>query len=164
MKTLLLVSLLFVVSFARADDKIRCQQATAISGNMFTCLSMTRKGAVSHTVNLYKIVTPQSGQAYAAEAKAYLDSLLNKDNSVTVDVNKRITSELVNGEADRGCDPPSILLGICLPPNISYLMLQNGFARVHPVYRSGSARDQAYLAAEQEAKKAKRGMWADLPE
>lgn len=163
MKTLLLISLLCLTPFARAE-KIYCQQASAISGNQFTCQSLSRKGVTDYTVNLYKIVTPQPGQAYADEAKAYLNTLLNTDKEITVEVRKKITSELVNGDADRGCTPPSMFVGICIPPKLSFLMLESGFAQVHPAYRTGENRDENNLAAEQEAKKAKRGMWADQPE
>lgn len=95
-------------------------------------------------VQLAAISAPEKGEPYCDEASAYLASLIEgKELDVCVketDRFGRVVCRLFCGEAD-----------------INLAMVQTGFARCHTRYA-----DDTFMAAEQAAITAKRGMWATL--
>ena len=159
MKNLLLTTLLFL-SFAQAET-FQCKVVGVTDGDTITCLTDQKEQI---KVRLYQIDAPESGQAYGQKAKQALsDMIYNKTVKVEnmgLDRYKR-TLGLIMAYKRIPCksappDKPQPF-GCYYLMNINFEMIKQGYAWYYPFTKKNAE----YQQAEQEAKAAKRGLWAD---
>jgi micrococcal nuclease len=171
MKNIFLLPLLFL-SFAQAET-FQCKVVGIISGDTITCLTDQKEQV---KVRLYQIDAPESGQAYGQKAKQALSDMIYGQ---TIDVEnkgtdryKRTIGSVVyrdfialqacddnmnqqsqkyhNGKLSWECNLPTY--------DINLKMIAEGYAWYYPFTK----KNPEYQQAEQEAKAAKRGLWADV--
>ncbi len=150
MKKLLPLLLLFL-SFAQAET-FQCKVVGITDNYTITCLTEAKKQV---KVRLYQIDAPESDQAYGQKAKQALSDMIY---SKTVDIE------------NKGLDRHKRTLGVIWLENnnritphdvfafdINHNMIKQGYAWYYPFTK----KNPHYQQAEQEAKEAKRGLWAD---
>ena len=154
MKNLLLTTLLFL-SFAHAET-FQCKVVGVTDGDTITCLTDQKKQV---KVRLYQIDAPESGQAYGQKAKQALSDMIYgktvKIENMGLDRYKR-TLGIIQGKALSKCP----FWAICKEPTyemVNLEMIKQGYAWYYPL----DGENPKYQQAEQEAKAAKRGLWAD---
>jgi micrococcal nuclease len=151
MKKILLLPLLLFLSFAHAET-FQCKVVGVTDGDTITCLTDQKKQV---KVRLYQIDAPESGQAYGQKAKQALSDMIY-GQTVTIE--------------NKGTDRYKRTLGVIWLENnsritphdvfafdINYNMIKQGYAWYYPFTK----KNLVYQQAEQEAKSAKRGLWAD---
>ncbi len=157
MKKLFLLPLLFL-SFAQAET-IQCKVVSVTDGDTITCLTDQKEQI---KVRLYQIDAPESGQNYGQKAKQALsDMIFNRNvqiNTVGKDKYKRTLGVVTFLEAGSCNMPPPTSGGTCLLPYDANLkMVKQGYAWYDPF----NTNNPQYQQAEQEAREAGRGLWAD---
>ena len=162
MKKLLILPLLFL-SFAHAET-FQCIVVGVTDGDTITCLTDEKKQV---KVRLYQIDAPESGQAYGQKAKQALSDMIYGETLFVenkgVDRYKRILG-VASLPKLYGCcyydeERKEELCTTCDDSidDVNIALIQQGYARYYPFTK----KNPAYQQAEQEAKKAKRGLWAD---
>ncbi len=154
MKNLLILPLIFL-SFAHAET-FQCKVVGVTDGDTITCLTDQKERV---KVRLYQIDAPESGQAYGQKAKQALsDMVYNRSiivENMGLDKYKR-TLGIIHGKALSKCP----FWAICKPTVYeiaNFEMIKQGYAWYYPFTK----KNPEYQQAEQEAKAAKRGLWAD---
>ena len=154
MKNILIFPLLYL-SFAQAET-FQCKVVGVTDGDTITCLTDAKEQA---KVKLYQIDAPESDQAYNQEAKQTLSDMIYGQ-----------TVRIENKGLDRykrtlgiiwisGCwqDEADCSRRFVVPIDVNLTMIQQGYAWYYPFTKKNAE----YQQAEQEAKAAKRGLWAD---
>ena len=153
MKKLLVVPILLLSLFTQAET-IQCKVVGVTDGDTIKCLTNDKKQI---KVRLFQIDAPESGQAYGQKAKQALsDMIFNK--TVTIDAVKKdrykrtlgtiwLTLSYNSNQLDYS---DALLL-------VNYEMIRQGYAWHYPFDK----KNPEYIQIEKEAKKAKRGLWAD---
>ena len=159
MKKLLLTTLLFL-SFAQAET-FQCKVVGVTGGDTITCLTDQKKQI---KVRLYQIDAPESGQAYGQKAKHVLSNMIY-DKVVWMEDKGADRYKRMLGAIRWDICSPIVTTPIChqigksLPSasDINLKMIKEGYAWYYPFAK----KNPEYQQAEQEAKAAKRGLWAD---
>lgn len=142
MKRLLLIITLCVVSFASSAQKFTVKVISISDGDTFTGLNDEN---LQLKFRLYGIDAPEKKQAFGTKSKEFLSSLIfGKWVSVDVQSQDRYGRFLVYVYTPEGKD-------------VSLLMLHEGMAWHFVKYDQ----NEVYAASEHNARKAKRGLWAD---
>ena len=171
MKNLLLTTLLFL-SFAHAET-FQCKVVGITDGDTITCLTDQKKQV---KVRLYQIDAPEGDQAYGQKVKQALSDMFYGH---TVEVEKKgvdkynkilgrfnISLETICFFDDKGLvkdvvnhpNYDELIHGSCLvEQDFNLDMIKQGYAW----YKPFDGENPEYQQAEQEAKAAKRGLWAD---
>ena len=160
MKNLLLATLLFL-SFAHAET-FQCKVVGVTDGDTIKCLTDQKEQV---KVRLYQIDAPESGQAYGEEAKEILKNILDSSMlnsiSITIEDDKTLYPTIIARATIAVILPCPKLAGHCPPPissiDLGTRMIELGYAWYYPFTK----KNPEYQQAEQEAKAAKRGLWAD---
>ena len=167
----ILLLLPFFLSFAQAEP-FQCKVVDITDGDTVTCLSNLKEQI---TVKLYQIDAPENGQDYGQKAKKVLsDMIYNKMVEIEnkgSDEDKRMLGVIVyrdfealqvcednmnqqsqqyhNGKLSWECNLPTY--------NVNLDMIKQRYAWYYPY----DGENSQYQQAEQEAREAKRGLWAD---
>ncbi|MBR2251635.1 MAG: thermonuclease family protein [Neisseriaceae bacterium] len=137
-KLLNIVGLLFFPCLVFADTQ--CIAVKVSDGDTFTC----RKNGRNMQVRLADIDAPESGQAYGNQARKKLNSLIYKK-----------TVRLTNERQDKyGRVVATVFSGSL---NVNLAMIEQGYAWHYERYSNNAE----YAAAMRQARKQKRGLWAD---
>ena len=154
MKKLTLLLLVFL-PFAQAET-IQCKVVGVTDGDTITCLTEKKEQIKAR---LYQIDAPESGQAYGQKAKQALSDLIfNQFVSVEThgqDRYKRILGAIRHspcGQPHIDCSTRFVII-----TEVNLHMIQQGYAWHYPF----DGENSEYQQAEQEAREAKRGLWAD---
>ena len=132
------VGLLFFPCLVFADTQ--CIAVKVSDGDTFTC----RKNGRNMQVRLADIDAPESGQAYGNQARKKLNSLIYKK-----------TVRLTNERQDKyGRVVATVFSGSL---NVNLAMIEQGYAWHYERYSNNAE----YAAAMRQARKQKRGLWAD---
>ena len=154
MKNLLLTTLLFL-SFAQAET-FQCIVVGVTDGDTITCLTDEKKQV---KVRLYQIDAPESGQAYGQKAKQALSDMIY-GQTVSVE-NKGLDRYNRTFGVIYKYNPICTISGPCSNDfeniDVNLAMIQQGYAW-HYLF---TTKNPGYLWFEQEAKAARRGLWAD---
>lgn len=167
MKRLFILPFLFI-SFAWAET-LHCGVTKVIDGGSLECFMCKRRVKFK----MYQIETPELAQKYGKEAKDYLSKSIYK-SLVDLDIYSFSEhSEDATGIVYKttfflgkeGCFLPKGFVSDvnasdndCMSTkDINLDMIEQGYAWVSPFVQS----NPEYIKAEQEARKAKRGLWAD---
>ncbi len=154
MKNLLLTTLLFL-SFAQAET-FQCKVVGVTDGDTITCLTDQKKQV---KVRLYQIDAPESGQAYGQKAKQVLSDMIYGQYA-TIRLHGKDQYKRRFGTIEyTDCWPNEVN---CADEetklqNINLNMIKQGYAWHYPY----DGENSQYQQAEQEAREAKRGLWAD---
>ena len=142
MKRLLLIIALCAVSLASSAQKFTVKVISISDGDTFTGLNDEN---LQLKFRLYGIDAPEKKQAFGTKSKEFLSSLIfGKWVYVDVQSQDRYGRFLVYVYTPEGKD-------------VSLLMLHEGMAWHFVKYDQ----NEVYAASEQNARKAKRGLWAD---
>ena len=125
------------------DNKMTCKVVGVLDGDTLDCYEGQGK---KHRIRLAEIDAPEKSQPYGQKSKQLL-SLLTYGKSVIVTYNQQDKYGRIIGEVFTWRDPISV----------NYRMVQSGLAWAYERY----IRDRAYITAQQTAKSAKMGLWAD---
>ncbi len=164
MKKLLLLPLLFL-SFAQAQT-IRCQVSAIVDDDRFACLTDQNE---EYHVKLSGIILPAPDQPYGALARTnFSHRLLNihyfvsdsekgpvSDQKVFVAIEQKTDKNTITGKVYY--KEYLISSGIRRESDIALWFLKGGLAWHDPLAKEKTE----YAQAEQEARKAGRGLWAD---
>ena len=145
----------FLLSFVQAET-IPCYVVGVTDGDTITCL-VDQKEQVK--VRLYQIDTPESGQAYGQKAKQALSDLIfNKFVDIETHGQDRYKRTLGTIRYSP-CGQPHIDCSrrIVVATEVNLYMIKQGYAWYYPFTKN----NPEYQQAEQEARQAKRGLWAD---
>lgn len=156
-KKLLLLPLLFL-SIAQAET-IQCKVTEVIDGNNVIC---KRNNNEQLNVKLYQIDAPSLDQPYGKEAKQFLSSLI-LNNDQFIDIIRRDQQQILGiiyttkitypkycDERSKNCQP---LFYSFMYKNTT--MIENGYAW----FDNSFGDNPEYQQSQEEAKKAKRGLW-----
>ena len=157
MKKLLLLPLLFL-SLAQAET-IQCKVVGVTDGDTITCLTDQKKQI---KVRLYQIDAPESHQPYGQKAKQELSSMIfNKNVAIEnhgQDRYKRTLGTIYSKELRGKCLPSGkCIRGVWQDIDVNLELIKQGYAWYYPFTK----KNPEYQQAEQEARAAKRGLWAD---
>lgn len=125
------------------DNKMTCKVVGVLDGDTLDCYEGQGK---KHRIRLAEIDAPEKSQPYGQKSKQLL-SLLTYGKSVIVTYNQQDKYGRIIGEVFTWRDPISV----------NYRMVQSGLAWAYERY----IYDRAYITAQQTAKSAKMGLWAD---
>ncbi|WP_054287308.1 thermonuclease family protein [Gulbenkiania mobilis] len=141
MKKILLVLAMSLCGTAFAGERVDCRVVGVHDGDTLTCLAA---GNRQMKVRLFGIDAPETKQSFGTRAKQTLsDAVYGKQVAVeTMDTDRY------------GRTVGRVLLG---GQDINLQQVKQGMAWVYTQY----TKDLAYLAAEQVARSAKRGLWAE---
>lgn len=156
MKNLLLTTLLFL-SFANAET-FQCKVIGVTDGDTITCLTDQKEHV---KVRLYQIDAPKSSQAYGQKAKQALSDMIYGKTVEVENMGKgadryKRTFGIIFLEKPMECkvgEKPPYTYEV----NVNLEIIKQGYAWYYPY----DGENPAYQQAEQEAKAAKRGLWAD---
>jgi micrococcal nuclease len=158
MKKLLILPLLFL-SVVQAKS-FECQVTEVIDGQSVSCVTNQRKAV---KVRLYQIEAPIHGQYYARQAQQALFDMVY-GRKVTVQLKSR-SKQMVTGIIlsdpykcpEQSCDPehPDCVEKTCYR-DVNLSMIEQGYAWYRPTTKA----KLSYQQAENEARAAKRGIWA----
>ena len=126
------------LSYART---LYCKVVNVNDGDTINCLDKNKE---QHRIRLSEIDAPERKQAFGQKSRTYLrDLVMHKDVRVTVD----------------GRDRYKRILGTVYlqQRNINLAMVQSGYAWAYVRY----VKNPAYTRAEAEARRLKRGIWAE---
>lgn len=124
------------------DNQLNCKVVGVLDGDTIDCYADGKK----QRIRLAEIDAPEKSQPYGQKSKQLL-SLLTYGKSVIVTYNQQDKYGRIIGEVFTWRDPISV----------NYRMVQSGLAWAYERY----IRDRAYVTAQQTAKSAKIGLWAD---
>lgn len=150
MKNLLLFPLLFL-SLAQAET-IQCKVNEVISGDTIKCLTDDKKQNI--TVSLIDIDAPGLDQPYGAEAKKTLSSMVLNQNialSYYDETSHKSYISICSWSSRPEYDNDGQNCGI-----------DAGLSVIRQGYAWATSDKPSYQQANQEAREAKRGLWADL--
>ncbi|MDO5679157.1 MAG: thermonuclease family protein [Pelistega sp.] len=136
----LILSLLVTPQLAQAQTLL-CKVVNVSDGDTINCLD---KDKTQHRVRLSEIDAPERKQAFGQKARNYLrDLVIHKNVQIRVD----------------GRDRYKRVLGTVYlnQRNINLEMVQSGYAWAYVRY----LKDPAYTKAEAQARRLKRGIWAE---
>lgn len=147
---------LLLLLFSAQADSLPCAVVEVINGDTITC---STNGSEPIKVRLYQIDAPELDQAYGQKAKQALDKAMgfHRDgNSISVRVIHKDNIGNVFAEVT--------YFGLCSGEvcvtslvDVNQKMIEQGYAWHDPL----SKKNQKYIQVEQEARSAKRGLWAD---
>ncbi len=160
MKKILFLFFMSMALHTQAEE-IQCKVTKVVDGSSFRCKA---ENNALYTVSLYQISSPKIKEKYGVEARLKLRQAIYGD-TVKVDIRNKLNARNVVGVVSTmgmcSCYPHGDVRNINTDCgcwfDIAPVLLREGFARVAP----STDNHPIYQQAEQEAKKAKRGIWAD---
>lgn len=135
-----LSSNLFLLNTVYAEQ-LQCKVVNVSDGDTLSCLDKHKQ---QHKIRLSEIDAPERGQAFGQKARTYLrDLVIHKDVNIRVD----------------GRDRYKRILGTVFynQRNVNLQMVLSGYAWAYTRY----VKNPAYTHAEAEARRLKRGLWAE---
>lgn len=128
-----------------SNDNFNCRIVGVMDGDTVDCL---KDGTQTVRIRLASIDAPEKGQAYGSRARKHLSNLIFGEN-----VMASIESTDRYGRAIGELFIPDKLGEL----SVNYVMVQDGMAWSYDKY----TKDRAYITAQQQAKSALKGLWAD---
>ncbi|WP_434779066.1 thermonuclease family protein [Neisseria sp. Ec49-e6-T10] len=161
MKKIILLPILFL-SFAQAEtvvEKLSCKIETVVDGNTIICQQDSTKETI--TLILFQSIAPNGKQPYAKKAKDTLRKLLNIENNFLIQSygKDQFGNILVTIFEYKlyGCGSKNLATTCTKYNNINLEMIKQGASWNNPLGQQFSD----YQQAQEEAKKAKRGLWTE---